>query len=63
MGLRGQSTRPTLIGSMTNEQSQFSIDAARDLPPKSPGSRHAIPTKVKRGEVKIYFECNDRCVN
>jgi hypothetical protein len=47
---------------MNNEQSQFAIDAVRDLPPKSPGSKRVIPTmstKIRRGEVKIQFECND----
>ena len=47
---------------MSNEQNQFAIDTVRDLPPKSPSNRRTmpiIPTKIRRGEVKIDFECND----
>jgi len=60
MNSSDQSVRPNLSGSMNNEQNRFSNDVVRDLPPKSPGHRRfipTIPTKVKRGEVKIYFEC------
>jgi len=60
MNSSGQLVRPNLFGSINNEQTQFSNDVVRDLPPKSPGNRRfipTIPTKVKRGEVKIYFKC------
>jgi hypothetical protein len=45
---------------MNNEQTRSSNDVIHALPPKSPGNRRHMPaasTKVKRGEVKIYFEC------
>jgi len=45
---------------MNNEQTRYSNDILRDLPPKSPGARRlmtTIPTKVQRGEVNIYSEC------
>jgi hypothetical protein len=50
---------------MNNEQTRFPNDSLRDLPPKSPANKRRIPiipTKAKRGEVKIDFECEDMCV-
>ncbi len=55
-----QLTGPTLSEFMNNEQTRYSNDILRDLPPKSPGARRlmtTIPTKVQRGEVNIYSEC------
>jgi hypothetical protein len=52
--------RSAIPESMNNEQTRFPNDAVRDLPPKSPSSKRliqTIPTKVKRGEVKTYSEC------
>ena len=60
-----QSVRPTVSSSINNEQTRLLKDPLRDLPPKSPGSRRLIPTlstKIKRGEVMIYSECEYICV-
>jgi hypothetical protein len=60
-----QSARPGVPGSINNEQTRLPKDSLRDLPPKSPGSRRVIPTlptKIKRGEVMIYSECEYICV-
>ncbi len=52
---------------MNNGQTRLPNGPVRDLPPKSPGNRRHMSTastKIKRGEVKIYFESVDiRVVN
>jgi hypothetical protein len=47
---------------MNNEQSRYTNDVVRDLPPKSPGTRRfmpKVPIQIKRGEVTIDFKCEN----